>query len=131
MSKPLAITCGDPAGVGPEIIAEWLQTHRSSATDVVIIGPAHWLHSLDTRSTKIVVGLDDYVATPGAPNAEGALIAWAAMERAASGCVAGDFSGVVTGPVSKERLAQIGYGYPGQTEFFAARWGGNPVMAFC
>jgi 4-hydroxythreonine-4-phosphate dehydrogenase len=38
---------------------------------------------------------------------------------------------VVTGPVSKAGLAQIGYGFPGQTEFFAARWGGEPVMAFC
>jgi 4-hydroxythreonine-4-phosphate dehydrogenase len=28
-------------------------------------------------------------------------------------------------------LAKIGYGFPGQTEFFAARWGGEPVMAFC
>jgi 4-hydroxythreonine-4-phosphate dehydrogenase len=53
------------------------------------------------------------------------------MERAAEGCRAGEFSGVVTGPVSKERLAAIGYGFPGQTEFFAARWGGEPVMCFC
>src|SRR5205085_149465 len=58
-------------------------------------------------------------------------VAWAAMERSAQGCVAGEFSGVVTGPVSKERLARIGYKFPGQTEFFAARWGGEPVMAFC
>ena len=52
------------------------------------------------------------------------------MERAAEGCRSGEFSGVVTGPVSKERLAAVGYGYPGQTEFFAARWGGEPVMCF-
>ena len=58
-------------------------------------------------------------------------MAWAAMERAAAGCLSGEFSGVVTGPVSKERLAAIGYKFPGQTEFFAARWGGEPVMAFC
>ena len=38
---------------------------------------------------------------------------------------------MVTAPVSKERLAAIGYGFPGQTEFFAARWGGDPVMCFC
>jgi 4-hydroxythreonine-4-phosphate dehydrogenase len=38
---------------------------------------------------------------------------------------------VVTGPVSKAELAGIGYAFPGQTEFFAARWGGEPVMAFC
>ncbi len=33
--------------------------------------------------------------------------------------------------MSKAQLARIGYGFPGQTEFFAARWGGEPVMAFC
>ena len=53
------------------------------------------------------------------------------MERAAAGCVSGEFAGVVTGPVSKEWLTRIGYSWPGQTEFFAARWGGEPVMAFC
>ena len=53
------------------------------------------------------------------------------MERAAQGCQAGEFAGVVTGPVSKAGLAKIGYAFPGQTEFFAARWGGDPVMAFC
>lgn len=131
MSAPLAITCGDPAGVGPEIIAEWLKAHPQQAEEVAVIGPGRWLASLTTTAKKIPVGLEDFVATPGAPNAEGALIAWAAMERAAAGCIKGEFSAVVTGPVSKERLAQIGYAYPGQTEFFAARWGGDPVMAFC
>ena len=53
------------------------------------------------------------------------------MERAAAGCRSGEFSGVVTGPVTKAGLANIGYPYPGQTEFFAARWGGEPVMVFC
>jgi len=38
---------------------------------------------------------------------------------------------VVTGPVSKAWLARVGYPHPGQTEFFAARWGGEPTMAFC
>ncbi len=47
------------------------------------------------------------------------------------GCASGEFCGVVTGPVSKGALARIGYAFPGQTEFFAARWGGDPVMAFC
>jgi 4-hydroxythreonine-4-phosphate dehydrogenase len=68
---------------------------------------------------------------PGRPDGAGALVAWAALERAAAGCLAGEFSGVVTGPVSKERLARIGWDFPGQTEFFAARWGGEPTMAFC
>jgi 4-hydroxythreonine-4-phosphate dehydrogenase len=131
MEHPLAITCGDPAGVGPEIIAAWLTSHPADAEKVVVIGPVRWLASLDTPAKKITVGLEDFFATPGKPDGDGALVAWAAMERAANGCTEGIYSGVVTGPVSKERLSGIGYPYPGQTEFFAARWGGDPVMAFC
>ena len=129
--KPLAFTCGDPAGVGPEIIATWLEENSDAAADVAVIGPASWLATLKTAAAKIAVGLEDFSATLGAPDADGALVAWAAMERAARGCVDGEFCGVVTGPVSKERLARIGYKFPGQTEFFAARWGGEPVMGFC
>jgi 4-hydroxythreonine-4-phosphate dehydrogenase len=127
----LAFTCGDPAGVGPEIIAAWLAAHPEEAGSVAVLGPARWLETLPTPAEKIAVGLEEFVATPGRPTGEGALVAWAAMERAAEGCRTGTFAGVVTGPVSKAELARIGYQYPGQTEFFAARWGGEPVMAFC
>jgi len=130
MAAKLAITCGDPAGVGPEIIAAWLAAHSAEAAEVAVIGPARWLASLDTTAEMVSVGLEEFSAVPGQPTGEGALVAWAAMERVAAGCTAGEFSGVVTGPVSKEWLAKIGYGWPGQTEFFAARWGGEPVMAF-
>jgi 4-hydroxythreonine-4-phosphate dehydrogenase len=131
MPTKLAITCGDPAGVGPEIIASWLGAHPDEARDVAVIGPETWLESLPDAPAKIAVGLETFAATPGSPDGEGALVAWAAMERAASGCKSREFAGVVTGPVSKERLARIGFAFPGQTEFFAARWGGEPVMAFC
>jgi 4-hydroxythreonine-4-phosphate dehydrogenase len=131
MSAKLAFTCGDPAGVGPEIIASWLAAHPGEAADVAVIGPAPWLDTLPAAGAKIVVGLEEFAVRPGQPDGEGALVAWAAMERAAAGCKAGEFSGVVTGPVSKAALAAIGYAYPGQTEFFAAKWGGDPVMAFC
>jgi 4-hydroxythreonine-4-phosphate dehydrogenase len=131
MSKKLAFTCGDPAGVGPEIIAAWLAAHPAEARDVAVIGPASWLATLDTPAEKIGVGLAEFSAVPGQPTGEGALVAWAAMERAAAGARLDEFCGVVTGPVSKVELARIGYGFPGQTEFFAERWGGQPVMAFC
>jgi 4-hydroxythreonine-4-phosphate dehydrogenase len=129
--KPLAITCGDPAGVGPEIIAAWLKANPAEAGSVAVIGPARWLETLPAVAAKIPVGLEDFAATPGKPDGDGALVSWAAMERSADGCKLGEFSGVVTGPVSKERLAAIGYPFPGQTEFYAARWGGDPVMCFC
>ncbi len=131
MSAKLAFTCGDPAGVGPEIIASWLAARPGEAADVAVIGPAKWLETLPSAGAKVAVGLEEFVARPGRPDGEGALVAWAAMERAAAGCKAGEFSGVVTGPVSKAALAAIGYEFPGQTEFFAAKWGGDPVMAFC
>jgi 4-hydroxythreonine-4-phosphate dehydrogenase len=131
MPGRLALTCGDPAGVGPEIIATWLAAHPAEAEGVAVVGPARWLATLDTAAQKVAVGLEEFVATPGRPSGEGALVAWAAMELAAAGCLSGEFCGVVTGPVSKAELARIGYAFPGQTEFFAARWGGEPVMAFC
>ncbi|HVS53569.1 MAG TPA: 4-hydroxythreonine-4-phosphate dehydrogenase PdxA [Opitutaceae bacterium] len=130
-AQTLALTCGDPAGVGPEVIAAWLAAHPDEAREVAVIGAVRWLATLDTAAKKIPVGLEEFAATPGQPTGEGALMAWAAMERAAAGAQSGEFAGVVTGPVSKEWLARIGYPFPGQTEFFAARWGGDPVMAFC
>jgi len=127
----LAMTCGDPAGVGPEIIEGWLKAHPEEAADVAVIGAARWLQNLDTRAEKIAVGDEAFEAESGKPSEAGARIAWTAMERAAMGGSGGEFSGVVTGPVSKEWLARVGYPFPGQTEFFADRWGGEPVMAFC
>jgi 4-hydroxythreonine-4-phosphate dehydrogenase len=169
----IAITCGDPAGIGPEVIEGWLRQTGHAAAGTTIIGPQSWLAGLQqnlqilfipakgssvapARGSSIVppgesrtaaaaysggravegavlglaVGMEDYVASPGRPDGESSLVAWAALERAAQGCIAGEFDAVVTGPVSKERLAGIGWDFPGQTEFFAARWGGEPVMAF-
>ena len=98
---------------------------------MTLVGPDRWLASLPDGPSKVAVGLDGYAAVPGRPDAEGALVAWAALERAAALCRAGACAAVVTGPVSKERMAAIGWDFPGQTEFFAERWGGTPTMAFC
>jgi 4-hydroxythreonine-4-phosphate dehydrogenase len=132
MTKRLALTCGDPAGVGPEIIASWLGEYAGLAPGVAVIGPARWLASLPLNGAQaIAVGDEAFVAKPGEPSREGARAALAAMERAAEGTKRGEFSGVVTGPVSKSWLQKAGYAFPGQTEFFAAKWGGEPTMAFC
>jgi 4-hydroxythreonine-4-phosphate dehydrogenase len=124
---PLALTCGDPAGVGPELIESWLRAHPELAATVVPIGPAKWIARLGQGQA---VGPADYEARPGQPDTAGQLIALEAMELAARGTTGGRFSGVVTGPINKKGLADIGYTFPGQTEFFARRWGGEPVMAF-
>jgi 4-hydroxythreonine-4-phosphate dehydrogenase len=79
----------------------------------------------------VPTGEPQFTANLGEPSVEGARAALAAMERAATGTISGEFSGVVTGPVSKSWLQKAGYPFPGQTEFFADRWGGEPTMAFC
>jgi 4-hydroxythreonine-4-phosphate dehydrogenase len=124
---PIAVTCGDPAGVGPELIASWLKAHPESAPAVVPIGPVDWIAQL---GQGIAVGPKDFVTRPGKPDEAGQLIAIEAMEVAARGAIGGRFAAVVTGPVNKKGLAGVGYNFPGQTEFFAARWSGEPVMAF-
>jgi 4-hydroxythreonine-4-phosphate dehydrogenase len=127
----LVLTCGDPAGVGPEVLAAWLAAHPDEASDVAVLGPVRWLETLGPAAEKIAVGPPEFLAPAGQPSLDGARVALAAMERAAEGCKRGEFAGVVTGPVSKSWLAQAGFAFPGQTEFFAARWGGEPTMAFC
>ena len=124
---PIAVTCGDPAGVGPELIASWLNAHPESADTVVPIGPADWIAQL---GQGIAVGPKDFVTRTGQPDEAGHLIAIEAMEMAARGATGARFAAVVTGPVNKKGLAGVGYVFPGQTEFFASRWSGEPVMAF-
>jgi 4-hydroxythreonine-4-phosphate dehydrogenase len=131
LNEKIAITCGDPAGIGPEIVAAWLAANPAESAGVAVIGPGGWLSALPEGPQKIAVGVEGYSAVPGRPDGEGSLVAWAALERAAALCVSGEFAGVVTAPVSKERMAAIGWEFPGHTEFFAARWGGTPTMAFC
>lgn len=126
--KKIALTCGDPAGVGPEIISRWLAENPAEAKNVTAIGPKRWLNALPCAG--VAVREENFEITPGVPSSDGQRAALAAMERAAAGTLCGEFSAVVTAPVNKAGLKSVGYNFPGQTEFFAARWGGVPVMAF-
>ena len=126
--RPIALTCGDPAGVGPELVAAWIKSHASEHGTVIPIGPAKWIGQLGIPG--VAVGPDAYSIQPGKPDADGQRLAIEAMEIAAAGVADGRYAAVVTGPVNKKGLSEVGYRFPGQTEFFAARWKGEPVMAF-
>lgn len=126
--KPIALTCGDPAGVGPEIIQRWLGEHPHCRDQICPIGPPEWLEALGCGGIACKAAEGPFIA--GKPTNDSASVAWEALHHAADGCREGRFSAVVTGPVSKERLQAIGYPHPGQTEFFAGEWGGQPSMAF-
>lgn len=107
----LGITVGDPAGIGPEIIAASLaDPSLASFCDYRVLGVARG-------------------HTSGKPTRDSALAAIAALEEAADLLRSGGIQGVVTGPVCKNSLAGAGFAFPGQTEFFAARSGtGNFAM---
>jgi len=101
----LGITIGDPAGIGPEIVASCLADPAlPAACDIRVIGSARG-------------------HTPGRPDKASARASWDALEEAAALLASGDIQGVVTGPVSKESLHSAGFPFPGQTEFFASRAG--------
>ncbi len=126
------MTCGDPAGISPEVIEQMLRTDPQGGRDCVLIGSQQWTAAMSEKfgiQTE-VVGSPDFSIEPGQPSVEGARLALDAMEQAAAGCREGRFRGVVTGPVSKHWLQQAGFRFPGQTEFFADAWGGDPTMAF-
>ena len=129
--KPIAITSGDPAGVGPEVIYNWARAYPGDRKGYVFFGSEPWVASL--RALGYFghgLGRGDYHAVPGKPKKEGSLIAREALIEVARGCRDGHYAAAVTGPVSKENIRSAGFRYPGQTEFFAAEWRGTPVMGF-
>jgi 4-hydroxythreonine-4-phosphate dehydrogenase len=105
MPLRIGITLGDPAGIGPEIVRAALESGKLPGdTDYKVIG---------------CVG----TVVAGNPTPESAGAALAAMEEAARLANSGEIDAIVTGPIHKARMAEIGFEFPGQTEFFAARAG--------
>lgn len=125
---PLGITCGDPAGIGPEIILKALV--RLPRLRPRVIGPRDVFEREQRRlRTKVDLNLvDDSVEGPGRyeygkPQALCGSTALLALEMGAYRLLKGDISALVTAPVSKEALRRAGFRWPGQTEFLAERLG--------
>lgn len=100
-SPVIGYTLGDQAGIGPEVIAQALKNVPSGA-EYRLIG-----HAIP--------------CFPGHPTSETARVAWDHLEAAAEALREGTIDSVVTAPVCKEGLHQVGFPFPGQTEFFANR----------
>lgn len=147
--NPLAVALGDPAGIGPEIVAKsWLHRNDRAIPEFFAVGDARsieavWdgpvvrIDSPDQASEAFDEGLpviqveDAGEIIPGEPNAAGARCSLDALELAAGLTRSGAASALVTGPVSKAQLYAIGFSHPGQTEFVAERCGisgDNAVM---
>lgn len=131
MNTPkIAITCGDPAGVGQEIIQKWWNDNPHKRLHTLLIGPKIWLESLGEVPFSLPVGPSDFVSSAGAPSVLGAQVALEAIALAAQLCANRKASAVVTAPINKEWMLKAGFPFPGHTEYFAQAWGGQPIMAF-
>ena len=101
----IGITLGDQADIGPEIVRAALASGRLPVdAEYSVIGP-----SLD--------------GSAGQPTRETARTALQALEEGAQLALRGEIDAIVTGPIHKARMYEIGFKFPGQTEFFADRCG--------
>ncbi len=147
--RPLAVSLGDPAGIGPEVIAKcWDNRAQLGLPTFVAIGDprsvaAVWdgpIEAIDDpreADAAFDVGLpmlqlaSAEADVPGHPSVAGAQCSLDSLEIAVGLARSGSAAAVVTGPVAKEQLYAIGFQHPGQTEFVAERCGvgaGNVAM---
>jgi 4-hydroxythreonine-4-phosphate dehydrogenase len=144
MIRPLAVSLGDPAGIGPEVVGKcWDNRGRFGLPPFVAIGDPR---SLDAVWDGPIATIDDPSEAdsafdvglpilpigsakpdiPGQPSVAGAHCSLDALELAVGLARSGSVMAVVTGPVSKQQLYAIGFSHPGQTEFVAERCGISP-----
>ena len=139
--KPLALTLGEPAGIGPDLtLAIWRRRAELDLPAFYLIGDPAFLKdraaqlNLDVpiaivtpqaaaaafRSALPVVAIDIAVtAQPGRPDKSSAPAAVASIRRAVADVMAGAAAAVVTNPVAKNVLYNWGFAEPGHTEFLA------------
>jgi 4-hydroxythreonine-4-phosphate dehydrogenase len=138
---PLALTIGEPAGIGPDLtLAVWRRRVELDLPAFYLIGEADFLRSrarllgLDVplavvtpqetaaafeRALPVVpLGLPA-TAAPGKPDASSAPAAIASIRRAVADVLAGHAAAVVTNPIAKNVLYRSGFAEPGHTEFLA------------
>jgi 4-hydroxythreonine-4-phosphate dehydrogenase len=114
----LAITLGDPRGIGPEIVAPSLRD-AAGVVDVIVVGP-------DGTAVGPDVSVGSWRA--GGSAADAGRLAGLAIERAVALALTGEVHGIVTAPIDKAALHAGGYDYPGHTEMLAALTGHRTSM---
>src|SRR5579884_50305 len=145
LHNALAVSLGDPAGIGPEVIAKcWDDRDALGIPPFVAIGDprsvaAVWKGPIELvdnprqaeaafeRGLPLIQLNAQQPDVPGRPSVAGAHASLDALELAVGLARSGSAAGVVTGPVAKEQLYAIGFQHPGQTEFVAERCGVAPA----
>jgi 4-hydroxythreonine-4-phosphate dehydrogenase len=121
----IAITSGEPAGIGPDLCA--LLAKEKFDANIVILGDKNLLatrataHSIDISALNI-----EHIAAPVTPvagvlNVANAQYVLALLDRAIAGCASREFDAVVTAPVQKSVINDAGFSFSGHTEYFAAK----------
>jgi 4-hydroxythreonine-4-phosphate dehydrogenase len=141
MSRPLALTIGEPAGIGPDLtLAVWQRRTELSLPPFYVLGDAQFLSKrakllgLDIAVTAVepskavetfanalpVVSLDiPITAEPGRPDQSSAPAAIEAIRRGVEDVMRGAAAAIVTNPIAKNVLYQSGFQEPGHTEYLA------------
>jgi 4-hydroxythreonine-4-phosphate dehydrogenase len=116
----IAMTVGDPRGIGPEIVAKALADPRvSERCDVVVVGP---------EGTEVTVAESVGRWLPESSAAIAGKLSGLAIERAVKLATTGVVDGIVTAPIDKSALHAGGYDFPGHTEMLASLTGSRVAM---
>jgi 4-hydroxythreonine-4-phosphate dehydrogenase len=136
MRPRLALTVGDPAGIGPEIVLKALAARDRPEAAVVVYGPLALIEERARRySLRMPAALGaevvdvpvEEVVRLGSPSRTGGRAAAEAVLAAARDALAGRVAALVTAPLSKEALHLAGYAWPGHTELLAEAAGVKDV----
>ncbi|USR90605.1 4-hydroxythreonine-4-phosphate dehydrogenase PdxA [Phormidium yuhuli AB48] len=140
MSTPrLALTLGDPAGIGPEIVLKTLADPHCPSSQITVVGSRRVLHDTYRRLRGIcemtgwgdrcqplkdpdainLIDIDTDPATPGEGTAATGDASFAYLQAAIQRTQAGEFDAIITSPIAKSLWHQAGHIYPGQTECLA------------
>jgi len=150
MNKPFVVTTGEPAGIGPDISLSI--ACRDDASDFVVFGN---LSLLEERARVLGLKLSFIEYEPQLQpivleknqllvqdfsliqevqcsdlNEANSPYVIKMIKEATNGCLKGDFAGIITGPVSKEVIANSGFDFKGHTEYIGSLCKTSPVMSF-
>ena len=110
-AKPLVVTAGEPAGIGPELCSALAAS--AYADDVVIVGD----RSLIDSRLEVIHTPFPATVIPGKPDPVNARTLLDGLAMAVRGCLDGEFAGLVTAPLAKHVIADAGIPFTGHTEF--------------
>ncbi|EPZ2457627.1 D-threonate 4-phosphate dehydrogenase [Citrobacter youngae] len=143
MNNIIAVTMGDPAGIGPEIIIKSLVEGELSGAPVVVVGCAQTLRRIQSLNVTppaelrvidnvtqaqfapgVINVIDEPLADPtalkpGVVQAQAGDLAYRCIKRATALALSGEVKAIATAPLNKEALHMAGHHYPGHTELLA------------